>query len=228
MLIMTQAGKVLVFKPGSTNWFGALSIVMYVAILFAFSTLCVIIVGLRTRLRILNQQLNENFKNDFKIEQFLISFFTNFENLKNIIDILNELFAVPLAIFIGTNLFLIAFLFYDYYALYALPVDYATQFYYCVSTTLLRSYMFVLVFAVIYCCMTLKNQEKATLKVLQKFAIYKSQKKATIKVLNLAKQIEISSLNLTCGMFVFDWKILFRVSFFQFLLPFIINFFFYF
>lgn len=191
---------------------GSSSTIMYVAILVNFAILCVIMTGISSRLKLLNQKLQENLKNDFRVDQFLTSFATIFSNLRKAIDILNGIFSVPFAIFISTNLLLVSFLVYDYYALFVIQSNQFMQLYFCLFSTVLKAYMFSLIFVTIYCCMTVKNQEIETKKILLRNLIQKPGKRQNFKIWNLIHQVELSGLNLSCGMFEFDWKIVFTVS----------------
>lgn len=190
---------------------GSSSTIMYVAILVNFAILCVIMNGISSRLKMLNENLQKNLKNDFKVDQFLTSFATIYSNLRKAIDILNAIFSIPFAIFISTNLLLVSFLVYDYYALFAIKRNQFMQLYFCLFSTVLKVYMFSMIFVTIYCCMTVKNQETESKRILLRALSRKSVKKQSIKVWNLIHQIELSGLNLSCGMFEFDWKILFTV-----------------
>lgn len=212
IVVITWGAKYLLSKKRKADPFGSLSVVEYIANLFIFTTLCALILGLSVRLKLLNQILNQNFTKDFQNFEVLKFFGNNFVNLKKIVVTLNELFAVPLAIFFGTNLFLIAFLFYDYYALFAVQDENNSQFFYAISTTFMRAYMLILVIAITCCCMELKKQENEALNILHKFSIIKMKRKSKIKIENLAEQIELSSLSFSCGMFKFDWEIIFGVS----------------
>ena len=130
IIVITFESRYLVTKKRKADPFGVLSVVEYIANLFIFSTLCAIILGLNVRLKLLNQILDDKFReilNNFELLKFFVN---NFVDLKKIVVTLNELFAIPLAIFFGTNLFLIAFLLYDYYALFAVQDDNQSQFFY--------------------------------------------------------------------------------------------------
>ena len=151
MLIMfftitsTLTYQMKINKDSSFYLKGSSSTVIYVAILFNFGFLCVIMTGISSRMKLLNRNLEENNK-------FLTSFATIFSNLRNVIAILNGIFSVPFAFFISTNLLLVSFLVYDYYALLAIPSNQFMQLYFCLFSTLLKTYMFSLIFVTIYCC----------------------------------------------------------------------------
>lgn len=191
---------------------GSSSTIMYVAILAFFAIFCVILIGIKSRLNHLNRKLTENLRNEFKSDPFLTSFTIIFGNLKKIIDILNEIFSIPFAIFVSTNLLLVSFLFYDYYALYAVTNDRFNQLYYCLFATVLRSYMFAMVLVSVYCCVAVKTEKNKTLHILQNFWFNRTNNRQRIKVWNLINHIEVSGMDLSCGMYLFDWKMLFNVS----------------
>lgn len=191
---------------------GSTSTIMYTSILFIFTAFCVVVIGIKWRLKKLNENLEKNLQNEFKIKNFIKYFSTAFDHLKIIVDILNDLFSIPFAIFISTNLLLVAFLIYDYYALYAVSDEKFSQLFYCLFATVLRIYMFGMVLMTIYCFMAVKAEEIETMKILYKFSSKKLKKGQNLRIWNLIHQIELSKLSFSCGMFAFDWKLLFKVS----------------
>ncbi|CAG9810157.1 unnamed protein product [Chironomus riparius] len=69
--------------------------------------------------------------------------------------------------------------------------------------------MFSMIFVTIYCCTSVKSQATETKRILLKYLINTTRKGQNLKIWNLIHHVELTGLNLSCGMFEFDWKILF-------------------
>ena len=134
-------------------------------------------------------------------------------SLNDIIKLMNNIFSLPIAFFIGYNLFGCTFSLYETYDLALLPNESLIHVGYNVAITLINLHYFFYIFITIIMSVKVIECRNETYNILKKILHGKFDEKSKMKIRLLILQIKHSRAELSCGLFNFDWMILYSVSY---------------
>lgn len=131
--------------------------------------------------------------------------------LNDVIKLMNTIFSLPIAIFMTYNLFGCTFSLYETYDLMSTSRKNLRHIGYNVAISLFNIHYFVYIFIVVAMSMSVTGCRNETCDVLMKILHGKFDKKLKQKVRIFILQIKHSRAEFSCGLFNFDWMLLYSV-----------------
>lgn len=132
--------------------------------------------------------------------------------LNEIMKIMNQIFSLPIALFMGYNLFGCTFSLYETYDLVLLPNQNLRHVGYNIAISLINFHYFIYIFLVIAMSANVTECRNETYNILMKILHGKFDEKFKKKIRIFILQIKHSRAEFSCGLFNFDWMVLYSVS----------------
>jgi hypothetical protein len=132
--------------------------------------------------------------------------------LNEIMKSMNQIFSLPIALFIGYNLFGSTFSLYETYDLVMLPNDSLRHAGYNIAISLINLHYFIYIFLVIVMSVNVTDCRNETYNILMRILHAKIDEKLKMKIRIFIMQIRHSRAEFSCGLFNFDWMVLYSVS----------------
>lgn len=185
-------------------------------------------INVKLRLNILNEILVMKFQHKTlkkwiqnNIQNILNSYSSNFVlkmlsilhiQLNEAIKLINTIFLLPVAFFIALNLCGLTFSLYETYDLIVATESSLSHLGYNMAIYLLNLHYFIYTFSAILISVSTANSRDETCKIMKNILIDEFNDKCSKQIRIFKLQIKSSRFDFSCGLFDFNWTLLFSVS----------------